>query len=88
MLPPPLSFEAYQAQYSAASQNPDAYWADVAMRYHWFAPWHAVRSGGFAQADMRWFDGGTTNLAHNCVARHLPHLAYHTAIFWEPIDPA
>ncbi|MBX3101876.1 MAG: acetate--CoA ligase [Bacteroidetes bacterium] len=81
------SYPDYTAHYTLAQQDPDAYWAEVAGRYHWFAPWQQVHTGGFLRADMQWFAGARTNLAYNCLDRHLPVLADHTAIIWESNDP-
>ena len=36
---------------------------------------------------IKWFEDGTTNVAQNCIDRHLPRLANHTAIIWEGDDP-
>src|SRR6202035_3188846 len=36
---------------------------------------------------IKWFDGGTTNVAQNCIDRHLARLANHIAIVWEGDDP-
>ena len=37
---------------------------------------------------IKWFEDGMTNVAHNCIDRHLAKRAQQTAIIWEGDDPA
>ena len=37
---------------------------------------------------IKWFEDGVTNVAHNCIDRHLPKRANQTAIIWEGDDPS
>src|SRR6202044_3867392 len=37
---------------------------------------------------IKWFEDGVTNVAYNCIDRHLPKRAHQTAIIWEGDDPA
>ena len=37
---------------------------------------------------IKWFEDGVTNVAVNCVDRHLAKRAQQTAIIWEGDDPA
>ena len=70
------------------ANGPDAYWAWVAERFRWSRRWDAVREGGFG--DLRYFPGGTINVADNCVDRHAenPATADRTAVIWEGEDGA
>lgn len=70
------------------AESPDAYWAWVAERFRWSRHWDAVREGGFG--DLRYFPGGTINVADNCVDRHAenPAAANRTAVIWEGEDGA
>ena len=54
----------------AAGEDIEAYWADKAQQFEWFAPWTQVLDASEAPF-YRWFVGGTTNIAHNAVDRHL-----------------
>ena len=36
---------------------------------------------------IKWFEDGVTNVAHNCIDRHLPKRANQTAIIWEGDNP-
>ncbi|MEN9388650.1 MAG: acetate--CoA ligase, partial [Cyanobacteriota bacterium] len=78
------SLEAYRRLAALANDDPDRFWGDAARReLHWFEPFHTVLDWSdppFA----RWFEGGTTNLAYNCLDRHLDGpRAEKTALIWE-----
>jgi len=78
------SLEAYRALWDRAAADPDGFWSEAARReLHWFEPFHTVLDWSnppFA----RWFEGGTTNLAYNCLDRHLAGpRADKTALIWE-----
>ena len=66
----------------------DAYWVWAARQFRWSRPWDTVRTGGMT--DMRWFVGGTLNVADNCVDRHAENPARRdkAAIIWEGEDGA
>jgi len=70
------------------AQGPDSYWEWVAQQFRWSNPWRAVREGGFG--DLRYFAGGTINVADNCVDRHAenPATGDRTAVIWEGEDGA
>lgn len=61
--------------YARADAAPVAFWEDAARRLDWATPWHTAMQwqpptdGAIPAA--RWFDGGTLNVAHNCVDRHV-----------------
>src|SRR5271154_165937 len=71
---------------AAERLGPDTYWAWVAGRFRWSRHWDAVREGGFG--DLRYFPGGTINVADNCVDRHAenPATTGRTAVIWEGED--
>ena len=62
--------------------SPEKFWEAFAKELHWFSPW--TRTLEWKAPDAKWFVGGTTNLAYNCVDRHLagPRRTK-TAILWE-----
>jgi len=76
------SMEEYASLYSRSIENPDAFWGDVADELDWFERWETVQSGEFP--DVRWFDGGKTNICHNCIDRQI-NMGHgdDTAIIWE-----
>jgi acetyl-CoA synthetase len=78
------SMEAYRQLAARAEAEPEAFWGEQARsQLHWFEPFHTVLD--WSQAPFaRWFEGGTTNLAFNCLDRHLDGpRADKTALIWE-----
>jgi len=89
--PPPPDFtakallsstEEYRKLYRQSLENPDTFWAGVASELHWFRAWDRVlnwETPPFA----KWFEGGKTNLAYNCLDRFLSSQGDKTALLWE-----
>ena len=66
------SMEQYQEMYRRSLDDADAFWAEEAdKRLHWFKKWEYVQNHDFANAKIRWFEGGKLNVAYNCLDRHL-----------------
>src|SRR3979411_1993659 len=60
----------------SAEADPDAFWAAAAQALPWHRPWDRVFEWDPDKPDergryFRWFGGGQTNLACNCVDRHV-----------------
>lgn len=70
-----------------ATENPDAFWGDIAEDFVWRKKWDKVLSGGFRNSDVKWFEGGQLNITKNCIDRHLTDRAEQTAIIFEPNSP-
>jgi acetyl-CoA synthetase len=81
------SFEEYQQAYSKSIENPEEFWNNVAKNFHWFKTWEKTLNWNFEQPDIKWFEGGKTNLSYNCIDRHLASNGDKTAIIWEPNSP-
>jgi acetyl-CoA synthetase len=65
-----------------AAADPEGYWAGVAGELDWFRKWTTVLD--WKPPFARWFDGGTTNLSHNCLDRHVAAgRGDKVAILWE-----
>src|SRR5205823_5766896 len=77
------SMEQCEALYKACAADPEKFWAEQARNLHWFSPWKQVLDWSnppFA----RWFIGGKTNIAYNCIDRHLSSARRNkAAIIWE-----
>ena len=77
------SMEEYQHLYDQAAHDPEKFWGERARDLHWFAPWTKVLDWSnppFA----KWFVGGRTNVAYNCLDRHLSTWRRNkAAILWE-----
>ena len=80
-------FEEYRKAYQKSVDEPEAFWAEIASRYHWTRPWTNVLSWDFEKPDIRWFEGGKTNITYNCLDRHLQTRGNKPALIWEPNDP-
>ena len=59
----------YTWAYTEFLKDPDAFWAKIASKLHWYAPWDKVREWNYPYA--RWFVGGKTNITYNCLDRHV-----------------
>jgi len=74
---------AAQLERARAFDTADGYWEWVARQQRWSHPWTSVRSGELE--DFRYFDGGTINVADNCLDRWAedPATADRRALIWE-----
>jgi acetyl-CoA synthetase len=76
------SLEVYDSISQRAVTDPEAYWADIAAELQWFEPWQKVLEWDLPFA--KWFVGGKTNIAYNCIDRHLNSSRKNkVAILWE-----
>jgi acetyl-CoA synthetase len=84
----------YEAMYAASVQDPQGFWYEQGGRIDWFRPFTKVKNtsfGGPGTSDevfIRWFEDGVTNVAYNCIDRHLEQRADQVAIIWEGDDPS
>ncbi|WP_428031086.1 acetate--CoA ligase [Ancylobacter sp.] len=85
-----LDDRAYRAKYDASVNDPEAFWADEGKRIEWFEPYTIVKNTSFAPGNVsiKWFEDGVTNVAWNCIDRHLSTRADQVAIIWEGDDPS
>ncbi len=84
------SLDEYRALYEQSISDPDGYWAEQSRRIDWFEPFHTVKDVSYASSDVhiKWYLGGKTNAAYNCVDRHLEKRGDRTALIFEPDNPA
>ncbi|MFY8092130.1 MAG: acetate--CoA ligase [Niveispirillum sp.] len=79
----------YKAMYERSVKDPDGFWGEHGKRIDWFSPYTKVKNTSFeGDVSIRWFEDGTTNVAYNCVDRHLATRGDQTAIIWEGDNPA
>jgi acetyl-CoA synthetase len=56
--------------YDEANEDDEGFWARQAGELvEWFEPWNTVLDWQLPYA--KWFEGGTLNVAHNCLDRHV-----------------
>jgi len=68
--------------YDEADRDFEAFWARAAEDLHWFRKWKTVLQWEVPFA--KWFVGGTTNIAYNCLDRHVEAgRGSKTALLWE-----
>src|SRR3569832_2101329 len=58
------------------------------LAIEWQTPYRQVIDSSAGLPWTRWFVGGKTNIATNCIDRHLPSRADETALIWEGEDKA
>jgi len=69
--------------YDEARKNPKEFWAERAREaLDWFEDWDEVEE--WDPPYFNWFIGSKTNLAYNCLDRHLEDRRNQAAIIWEP----
>ncbi|PWB95840.1 acetate--CoA ligase [Methylosinus sporium] len=85
-----VNAEKYDALYRRSVADPDGFWGEQAQRIEWIAPFTRVKEVSFDTHNVaiEWFGDGSTNIAMNCIDRHLPHRADQVAIIWEGDDPS
>jgi acetyl-CoA synthetase len=79
----------YQEMYARSINDPKGFWAEQARRIHWFKPPTKIKNTSFDPHDVsiKWFEDGLTNVAYNCIDRHLATRGDQVAIIWEGDDP-
>ncbi len=59
----------FAAEYAYSLQDPEGFWGQQAVKFHWFEPFGQVLRWNFP--DHQWFVGGTTNITYNALDRHV-----------------
>jgi len=76
------SLEAYERLYRQSLDDPDTFWGEIAAELHWFKRWDRVQV--WDEPHARWFVGGQTNLAYNCLDLQVERGRGHkVALHWE-----
>jgi acetyl-CoA synthetase len=85
-----IDAEAYERLYRRSIDDPNGFWSEQGERIDWISPFTRVKDVSFDthNVSIEWFGDGTTNVAMNCIDRHLPHRAEQTAIIFEGDDPS
>ena len=79
----------YEKMYAASVADPAAFWGEHGKRIDWIKPFTRVKNCSYApgKVHIEWYGDGTTNVAANCIDRHLKTRANQTAIIFEGDDP-
>jgi acetyl-CoA synthetase len=80
----------YRELYARSINDPNGFWAEEAKRIDWIKPFTKVKNASFAPdaVSIKWYEDGVTNIAVNCIDRHLAKRGDQTAILWEGDNPA
>ena len=79
------SMDQYEAMYKKSVDDPEGFWAEQAEEFvYWEKKWDKVLEWEFDTPKVEWFKGGKTNVAYNCLDRHLTDGRRNkAAIIWE-----
>src|SRR5215469_13262521 len=79
----------YREMYAFSTSRPEEFWEHHGRRIDWIKPYTKVKNTSFdtGKVSIKWFEDGTTNVAVNCIDRHLARRADQVAIIWEGDDP-
>ena len=80
------SFDEYKTSYEKSTQEPEAFWEEIAHKFSWRSEWNKTLSWEFNSPKVKWFDGGKLNITENLLDRHIPERADQVAFYWEPND--
>jgi acetyl-CoA synthetase len=82
------SLDEYRRMYDRSINDPEGFWGEIAGGFFWKQKWTKVREYDFNnKIDIKWFVGGKTNIAYNCLDRHLAQRGDQVAIIWEGNEP-
>ncbi len=81
--------DTYKSLYARSIEDPKGFWAEQAKRIHWYRAPTIIKNTSYDphNVSIKWYEDGATNVAYNCVDRHLAARADQVAIIWEGDDP-
>ena len=80
--------DTYLDWYRQSTRNPEKFWKKNGKRIDWFKPYKKVKNTSFdGKVSIKWFEDGVTNVAYNCIDRHLKDRGEQVAIIWEGDNP-
>jgi propionyl-CoA synthetase len=81
VFPGDVGMQKYQATHARSISDPEGFWGEQAQRIDWHTPFSQVLD--YSKPPFaKWFIGGTTNLCHNAVDRHLADLGDNPALIY------
>ncbi|WP_336287499.1 acetate--CoA ligase [Bartonella sp. CB60] len=80
--------DTYQKWYQESINDPETFWAKHGQRIEWFKPYTKAKNTSFnGNVSIKWYENGITNVAYNCIDRHLKNHGDNTALIWEGDNP-
>ena len=79
----------YDEMYARSLKDPDGFWGEHGKRIDWIKPYSKVMNVSYDPENLsiKWYEDGVTNIAMNCIDRHLEKRGDQVAIIWEGDDP-
>ncbi len=81
------SMDEYEKMYKESIEDPEGFWSKQAEQFQWFKKWDKVMEYDFVDPNIKFFEGGKTNMCYNCLDRHLETKGNQVAIIWEGNEP-
>jgi len=85
------NMDEYKAMYDRSINDPEGFWSEIAETFYWEKKWDKVWDYNYTLSkgpiNIKWFEGGKTNMTYNCLDRHLETRGDQTAIIWEGNSP-
>lgn len=80
--------KVYREMYERSLRDPEGFWGELAAKFFWYKKWDRVlRYEWNEKIDIKWFEGGKTNLCVNALDRHLPEKKDQVALLWVGNEP-
>lgn len=80
--------ETYLQWYDESIKEPDMFWSKHGRRIDWFKPFTKVKNTSLSgRVSIKWYEDGITNVAYNCIDRHLKSRGDQVALIWEGDNP-
>ena len=83
-----IDAETYEAGYRASIENRTSSGDSTAGEFIGLSNTPRSKNIFDGNVSIKWFEDGVTNVAYNCIDRHLETRADQTAILWEGDNPA
>ncbi|TAH29636.1 MAG: acetate--CoA ligase [Cytophagales bacterium] len=81
------SLYEYLEAYKKSTENPEAFWGNIAESFYWRKKWDKVLEWNFDEPNIQWFINGKLNITENIFERNLSDFGNQTAIIWESNSP-
>ena len=84
-----INYAKYEDMYARSIKDPNGFWGEHGKRIDWMKPYTKVMNVSYdpASLSIKWYEDGTTNVAFNCIDRHLAKRGDQIAIIWEGDNP-
>lgn len=81
------SLEEYKKSYEDSMNDPEKFWSGISDEFSWFKKGEEVQNCDLTNGEISWFKDSSTNIAYNCIDRHLEERPDQIAIISEPNNP-